>query len=196
MSNERQTLPAVAKLRGHRGFSLLELMATLVLVVVVMGVGAPSMFDMIRTSTLIAINNEVVVDMQFARSEAIKRNLSVTVCAANTASNGCKNGTDWSDGWIVFGESISVNGTVDPGETIFRIHKGTNRDSMKINMTAATNLTNALVFLGNGFPIAPGGLPPSGTLLICDDGDPGYSRNIVINKTGRIESTGEAASCS
>ena len=174
---------------------MLELMATLLLAVIVMGLGVPSMMNMIRSASLIAISNEVVVDIQFARSEAIKLNTPVTVCAANASSSGCINGTDWTGGWIVFGESLTVNGAVDAGETIFRTHTGAGQDSMKINMTAATNLTNALVFLGNGFPVSPGGLSPSGTLQICDDGDPEFSRNIVINKTGRIESTGEATSC-
>jgi Tfp pilus assembly protein FimT len=170
-------------------------MATLVLAVVVVGLAAPSMMSLIRSAALLAISNEVVVDIQFARSEAITLNFPVTVCAANTSSSDCINGTDWTGGWIVFGESLNVNGAVDPGETIFRTHTGAGQDSMKIIMTAATNLTNALVFMGNGFPVAPGGLPPSGTLQICDDGDPEFSRNIVINKTGRIESTGEATSC-
>ena len=169
---------------------MLELMATLFLAVIVMGLGVPSMMNMIRSATLVSISSDVVVDIQFARSEAIKLNTPVTVCAANASSSDCINGTDWTEGWIVFGESLTVNGAVDPGEAIFRTHTGAGQDSMKINMTAATNLTNALVFLGNGFPVSPGGLSPSGTLQICDDGDPEFSRNIVINKTGRIESTG------
>lgn len=190
-----KSCPRLLILRRNRGFTLLELIATLALAVIVMGLGVPSMISMVRSAALVAISNEVVVDFQFARSEAMKLNIPVTVCAANASSNGCISGTDWTGGWIVFGESVAVNGAVDTGETIFRTHTGAGEDSMEITMTAATNLTNALVFLGNGFPAAPSGLPPSGTLQICYDGDSEFSRNIVINKTGRIETTGEATSC-
>ncbi len=178
-----------------QGFTLIELVGTLALVVVVLGLGAPSMYNMVRDSALAATSNEVVADFQFARSEAIKRNMSVAVCAANATSSGCISGTDWSGGWIVFGESVSINGAVDSGETIFRTHTGAKGDKMKITVIAATNFSNVLVFRGNGYPTVPSGLPPKGTLRICDGSDPNYSRTIVLNKTGRIESAGEAASC-
>ena len=83
-----------------RGFTLVELMVTIVVLVVLVSVAVPS-FDNIRLSSrLNSYSTDLVAGSQLARSEAIKRNAAVTLCAS---ANGTACGTNgqWEAGWIV-----------------------------------------------------------------------------------------------
>lgn len=88
----------------NRGFTLLELMITLAIVSAVVIMGVPNFKSTIRNSRLTAAINELSASMNLARSEAIKRNRSVTVRK--------KAGGDWQSGWIVFVD-INANGSLD-----------------------------------------------------------------------------------
>jgi type IV fimbrial biogenesis protein FimT len=88
-----------AAVRGIRGFSLLELMFTLTVAGILLGVGVPSFVDMLRNNRAAANINELSTAFSIARSEAIRRGANVTVCRS---TNGTTCGTDWADGWIMF----------------------------------------------------------------------------------------------
>jgi type IV fimbrial biogenesis protein FimT len=85
------------------GFTLVELMVTLFIASILLAVGVPSFNRMMITSRVTAQSNELVAALNFARSEAIKRNVSMTLCRAAAAnSDGCTSPTtgDWQF-WIV-----------------------------------------------------------------------------------------------
>lgn len=56
-----------------RGFTLVELMITLLVAAVLLTLAAPSLYDFILLQRLKSINAQLVTDMQFARSEALSR---------------------------------------------------------------------------------------------------------------------------
>ncbi|MEM7206601.1 MAG: GspH/FimT family pseudopilin [Pseudomonadota bacterium] len=181
----------------NQGFTIIELVITLALAAVVAGLAAPSVVNMIRENAVVAINNQIVADIQFTRSEAIKRNIPVTICAANADQDACIVSNDWSNGWIAFAETITVNGAVDAGEPIVRVNEGASSDTMTIRTSTAGNIVGHVAFQGNGFPV----IPPAGTLpntnfLVCEDNNTTYSRSIRINQSGRVESAGQATGCS
>jgi type IV fimbrial biogenesis protein FimT len=94
-------------LHRSRGFTLVELMVTLVVLVVLVSVAVPS-FDNIRLSNRLAsYSTDLVAGSQLARSEAIKRNARVTLCASSNGTACATNG-QWEAGWIV----ISNDGQV------------------------------------------------------------------------------------
>jgi type IV fimbrial biogenesis protein FimT len=92
-------LNLVATKRGYRGFTLLELMFTLTVAGILLGVGVPSFFEIIRNNRAAANINELSTAFAIARSEAIRRGAMVTVCRS---SNGTACGASWADGWIAF----------------------------------------------------------------------------------------------
>lgn len=93
----------------NRGFTLIELMVTVSVLAILITVAVPGFADLIRNTQAKAMTNGIVAALQFARSEAIKRNQQVNVCpggviadcAATPAAPGA-----WADGWVVY-----VNGT-------------------------------------------------------------------------------------
>jgi type IV fimbrial biogenesis protein FimT len=93
----------MARMRA-RGFTLVELMVTIMVLVVLVSVAVPS-FDNIRLSSrLSSYSTDLVAGSQLARSEAIKRNAAVTLCASSNGTACATNG-QWETGWIVISGS-------------------------------------------------------------------------------------------
>jgi type IV fimbrial biogenesis protein FimT len=104
-----------AALRGGRkagGFTLVELMVTLLVVAILLGIAVPSFRDAALSSRLTGYANDLVASVQLARSEAIKRNLTVTLCASVNGST-CAAGVGWEVGWIVLAPRPTAIATLD-----------------------------------------------------------------------------------
>jgi type IV fimbrial biogenesis protein FimT len=67
-----------------RGFTLVELMVTLSVMGILLAVAVPSFGDMLGRRRLEGALNELRIDLQFTRSEALRRNRMVTL-AVNAA---------------------------------------------------------------------------------------------------------------
>ncbi len=92
---------AVPLLRwSHGGFTLVELMVTLSVLAVLLGVGVPSFQATIRGNRITATANDLVAALQFARSEAVRLGVNVTLCPSNNQTT-CSGA--WTDGWVVRG---------------------------------------------------------------------------------------------
>ena len=94
----------------NHGFTLIELLVTMTIAAILLAIGVPS-YQNITTSTRMSGEiNALLIDMNFARSEAIKRGQSVYVCPT---SNGiaCNAGSplNWSSGWAVFVGATTLN---------------------------------------------------------------------------------------
>jgi type IV fimbrial biogenesis protein FimT len=97
-----------------RGFSLVELLVTIALAAILMSVAAPAMTKMIGANRVQAESSSFVNDLQFARAEAIKEGLPVTVCPSSDGAS-CLGTNTWQKGWIVFADA-NGNGSVDSTE--------------------------------------------------------------------------------
>src|SRR5262245_41817458 len=62
--------------------------------------GVPSFNNAMLSARLNGAAGELYGSMQLARSEAIKRNATVTLCASSDGEE-CDDTADWQDGWIV-----------------------------------------------------------------------------------------------
>ncbi|BAU47705.1 general secretion pathway protein H [Sulfurifustis variabilis] len=82
------------------GFNLVELMATLVVIGVLLGVGLPAINRFVESNRLTSATNNLISDLSVARTEAVKRGLRVGVCTSTDAST-CSAST-WERGWLVF----------------------------------------------------------------------------------------------
>jgi type IV fimbrial biogenesis protein FimT len=122
------------------GFTLLELMVVVAIAGALMAIGIPTFNDMMRNNRLTTYANELVTALNTARSEAVKRGVSVSVRKISPSDAvvpqgvaACTNATGyWSScGWNVFvdvdedgildapggiNEDQSKNGILDAGE--------------------------------------------------------------------------------
>lgn len=85
----------------NHGFTLLELIITIALAAILLGLAVPNMRDFIQNNRMTGQTNEFVTALNIARSEALKRNHPVSICPVNEAGTGCT-GNDWSVGWLVY----------------------------------------------------------------------------------------------
>lgn len=118
MNIVRHRLRPSASLRGcSRGFTLIELMVAIMVLAILLGVAVPSFRDAALSSRLTAYANDLVASAQLARSEAIKRNAPVTLCASkNGIACGIDAGSGWEAGWIVLAPARDVEVTTDDDE--------------------------------------------------------------------------------
>ncbi|MDJ0926956.1 MAG: GspH/FimT family pseudopilin [Gammaproteobacteria bacterium] len=102
------------------GVTLIELMVVLAVLATVLSVGIPAFNQFTAANRMTASVNDVMAALQLARSEAIKRRGTVTVCASanpEAVIPACAASGGLTQGWIVFTD-LNSNAAVDPGEPI------------------------------------------------------------------------------
>jgi type IV fimbrial biogenesis protein FimT len=95
----------------HSGFTLIELMISIVVLAVVLALGIPSFQEFIKNNRLAGQTNDLVMAIQMARNEAVKRGTGAVICASENQAI-CSDSDDWTTGWIVFSD-IDQNGTLE-----------------------------------------------------------------------------------
>lgn len=160
-------MPGNRKSASH-GFTLVELLVTVAVLAVVLGIAVPSYQSFISRNRLAATTNELVSALALARSEAVKRAKPVSVVSA-----------DWSAGWEV---------SVDEDGTVLRVYQANTQGGADI--TADANFSSYIRYLPSGASEGSGG-DGNGDFTVCKDGN---ARVVSINNTGRVSTT--AGSCS
>jgi len=61
---------------AQRGFTLMELMFTITVLAILLGLAVPSFLDTVRNNRLITQNNEFIGALNLARNEAWKKNVA------------------------------------------------------------------------------------------------------------------------
>lgn len=73
------------RIRPQCGFSLIELAVVLIITAILAGLGVPAFFDVIDRSRIKSATETVYANLQYAKSEAIKRNARIQVVFATAA---------------------------------------------------------------------------------------------------------------
>ena len=112
----------------HAGFTLFEMLVVMVVSMILLTQGLPAMQGVMARLQLQARSQLLHASLLLARSEAIRANRPVWVCALNSKVNldiqGCQperksNWQDWSEGVLVFADSPEqANGRYDSGERL------------------------------------------------------------------------------
>ena len=177
-----------------KGFTLIELLITLAVFLVLVGLGVPSFMSAIKNSKLNADYSQLIGALYLARSEAVKRSGSVTVCARKT-DNSC--GDDWNNGWLVFTDNtqgapgtVGVAGTVDGTDEILSISPPLDGRKLSAKGTSFRNPSSAgnavdqteIIYSSTG-----GSSWSGGTFVMCDDRGEKHAVTTNLALTGDIQ---------
>lgn len=187
--------------RQCKGFTLIELMITLLVAALILGVGVPNFQQFFANNRMASATNDVVTALHAARSQAVKRRANVSVCPSanwNAANPTCNPGGRLSDGHIVFVDCSAAapcgapNLTVDAFDVVLRA-RGPLPDAIAPLVTTDAGVTEYFSFSATGFPRAAAGFgAPISNIQLCDDrgnhntgADIAAGRWIQITPTGR-----------
>jgi type IV fimbrial biogenesis protein FimT len=93
------------------GVAMVELIITMTIAGILLSLGVSSYKYVTKSNRSSSEINALLGDMQFARYEAVKEGLNVTICTAASASaTTCDTSTTWSEGWIVLSNALSGTG--------------------------------------------------------------------------------------
>lgn len=168
----------------QRGFTLIELIITMVIASILAAVTIPAYQSFIRTNRIATSANEVIASFNYARSEAIKRNKRVTICKSNDKAS-CTASAEWHHGWIVFVEEVNFNSTLDVGETLLRV-QGKLGSDLQLDPLSSGTVFDALTFTSRGQASIAGVTSSTVTMSLCDDSGVDHARAIVLSRTGRV----------
>ena len=127
---------APARRSGGRGFTLFELLITVIVAAVLLAIAVPGMSAFVTSSRLRASQSEFVSALTLARSEATKRGSDVAVSAS-----GAVNGSEFLGGWMVCSDTDG-NGACDAGEPVIREYAPLT-GQMRFNAVLAGTTTKA-----------------------------------------------------
>lgn len=92
------------------GFTLVELMVTVAVLGVLAVVAVPAMQGLVNGNRLRAAIGELQAAIQIAKTEAVRRNVPVTLCGSSDGST-CASTSSWTR-WVIRGRDPAT-GTVD-----------------------------------------------------------------------------------
>jgi type IV fimbrial biogenesis protein FimT len=175
-------------MKKQLGLTLMELLISVSLIAILMGVAVPSFRPFFAKRAATAGADTLVMDYRFARSEALRRTNSVTICRSINSLS-CAVAGSWHDGWIVFVDSNS-NQTVDAGEDILRV-QGFVTGVTSIHKGDAATTRSSTTFRPTGLAVASS----ESLFVTADAAVPGGTRLICVSQQGRasLRNVGVAA---
>jgi type IV fimbrial biogenesis protein FimT len=162
----------------HSGVTMVELLTVMTIAAILMAVAVPS-YRYVTTANRIAGEiNGLLGDLQFARYEAIKEGLPVTICSTTASTDtACAASATWTGGWIV----QSSTGAVLRRQVPFGSFNSSDA------LTAATGGTGvtSVVFNREGF-VSSGAAMFS---LHDPTSNAGFTRCLMVNVAGALGTT-------
>jgi prepilin-type N-terminal cleavage/methylation domain-containing protein len=151
--------------RQQQGFTLYELMITLMVVGIILSFGIPNLRSFTLNSRITGTANDLHAAFMMARTEAAHAKTNVTICASADPMGAANCGGTWDQGYVVFIDD-DADQVRDAGEAILRSHPPLDTGVMLRVADAATYFMYAPSGLGR---LDTGGNPPLSQVVICDE---------------------------
>ncbi|WP_435274656.1 GspH/FimT family pseudopilin [Psychrobium sp. nBUS_13] len=161
----------------QQGFTIVELVATMVTVIIVLFLGIPSLKEMSLRTQMTTHLNEFIAMQRTARQLALFNKTNVTFCAS-IDGNTCISKKYWSEGALVF---IDHDGDhkLDSEDKAVRFFQS-NAKELQVTWRAFQN-KSYLQFGANGWTNNQ-----NGTFRFCFKGESArFNRAVIITKIGR-----------
>lgn len=156
-----------------QGFTLLEWLMTLAVTALLITLAAPAFNSLRQDAERTTHVNALFHALFLARSEAIKRGQTVTVCPSVDGNRCAGAKTPWNAGWLVFVNTDHDQPPErDAGEPVLLVHSGWRGGTIHSNRPAFS--------FG---PYRHGVV--NGTIVFCDRRGSAHARAIIVSHTGR-----------
>jgi type IV fimbrial biogenesis protein FimT len=165
---------------------------------------AVSSFQSLQVRAQVQVASQALLsDVLSARTEALRRERRVTLCAAAldtgaratlpTACGASGGASAWHQGWLVF-EDVNSNGLWDTGEALLQQRT---RLHMSISATGNTTVARYVSFGPSGRSLTLNGAFQAGTITLCARGaTDAEAWLLVVNAVGRSRlDKGQMALC-
>jgi type IV fimbrial biogenesis protein FimT len=161
------------KLEGQRqrGITIVEIMVALAIASILIGLALPAWNGLIAQRTLTTQLNDLVLAVQYARSEAGRQGTIATVQAVNAGDNA----NEWGPGWCVV-----MN---NPGNCGAPLRRFAATGNNTVDGTGALDGVGALSFNSRGLLTTGVG----GNIDLCDPNED-TGRRITVSVIGRVSS--------
>lgn len=176
--------------RQASGFTIIELIVTVAIAAILAAIALPSFRDTIMRNRIVTSAASFQADIAYARSEAVRRGVTVALCPANVLTGtppfSCLSGSDWSNGWLVYVDANASN-TLDTGDATLRERlpeKNLSIVGISGTMSTATQLQAR----------PSGELLQDGAVRVCNSGYIG--QDVTVQRSGNIRASATPAKCS
>lgn len=183
----KKSQPRIAQPADASGFTILELMITVAVLSILVGIAVPSFNEMIRQNRLATQTNDLLTATAVARSEAIKRGSRVTLCPANGDGSDCAGNAQWSTGWLVISDEGPNVGRLDAGEMVLQRWPAATGQNLVVNN--AQNLTS-ISYRGSGATDL-GAVATTFAITTAPCKNPNGRRTVEVAPAGRARATRE-----
>lgn len=166
------------KFYRDKGFTIIEMLIAMVVIGVLLSIAAPAFTNIIKNNRMLSEVYALRASLNNARSEALSRRTTVSVCASSNGTS-CITGSTppWNQGYITFADDDD-DGALDPNEVFYvRLE-----DADTLNMTYISAASPEQVrFTSRGFA-----RNFFGTIEVCDDRGPTQARGVIIAAVGTV----------
>jgi type IV fimbrial biogenesis protein FimT len=169
--------------RSTGGFTLIELLVTIVVLSILLGLAVPAFRSLMQNDQQWVQQNNLVLSLNAARSEAIKNDMAGGVQVCSSTDGATCTGTPWNRGWIVL---PSVNpfgaGPPKPLQVVGALPTGTTLTEVNGNLAVtfqSNGAVNTGLLLNPAAPVA---------FRMCDVRGATKARYLQVSLMGRVAS--------
>jgi len=170
-------------MKGNSGFTLLELMVGVAVAAILLTIGIPSFTSSVKQNQAMTDANSLSRLLTLARSEALARGQTVTLCVSSDGSScDTASGASWTEGYLLY-YTPAGSTTAATLKTEVPFSKGS-------TISATSAFAKALSFNGAG---SAGTLDTSnhfaaatGTFTVLPNSQPKYTRCVTVYTSGRV----------
>ncbi len=157
------------------GFSLIELIISIAIMAILIGISVPSFTSIIARNNVVTQTNTIFESLYLARSYAITQQKNVHVChMSKPDSLECHQQRDyntaWSNGWLIFADVNNTN-EYDDGDNLIRAFQASERANIVFNQQGRLRFF-------------PDGSARSAGFYVCDKQQKNY-RHVYLLHSGR-----------
>ena len=171
-------------MKKSSGFTLTELVVTIAIVAILMAFAIPNFRTLIQNYTQSTQANNLVFALNYARSEAVKQDAQINICASPDGATCSAGATNWAIGWMVYNQA-----TGNPLQSWPALASGT---KLTTQVAGVVTVVTPITFQPNGLTYVSNGTTSTAPIIaftFCDSRQAPKAVDVELRPTGRVETS-------